>query len=128
MAVYLYANALMYLVFAGWMTFSPWRTAAAVGYETLSRSGKSEYLVVYGGLQLGLAAFFAVTALSAQTHRLGLLFALCLYASIVAYRVVTVIKFWPVEATTLWVGALEVALLLIAIALLLLSRAGASTA
>lgn len=115
MALYLYANALLYAVFALWITLSPWTTANGVGYEALSRSGKSEYLVVYGGLQLGLAAFFAFTALSQQTQRLGIIFAICLYAPIVIYRVVTVIRFWPVQSTTLWIGSLEAVLLLVAI-------------
>jgi hypothetical protein len=115
MAIYLYANAVLYVVFALWITLSPWATATGVGYETLSRSGRSEYLVVYGGLQLGLAAFFAFAALSEQTQRLGVIFALCLYAPIVAYRVITVIRFWPVQSTTLWVGSLEAGLLLAAI-------------
>lgn len=122
MALYLYANAFIYVVFAIWMTLSPWRTAAAVGYEVLSRSGRSEFLVVYGGLQLGLAAFFAMMAASPQTQRVGVLFAVCLYAPIVAYRIITVVRFWPVGMTTLWTGALEVTLLVVAIVLLLLGR------
>jgi len=45
-AAYLYANAVMYAVFAVWMTLSPQRTAAALGYQSLSASGRSEYLVI----------------------------------------------------------------------------------
>lgn len=111
-ATYLYANAVLYAVFAIWQTLSPWKTAAAVGYESLSASGRSEYLVVYGGLQLGLAAFFIFAAASPLWQRAGLMLAVCLYLPIVAYRTVTVIRFWPVGSTTLVVAGLEVALLI----------------
>ncbi len=122
MAIYLYANSVMYLAFAAWVTLSPWRSAAAVGYEALSRSGKSEYLVVYGGLELGLAVIFAIMGSCAAWQRIGVILALCLYVPIVTYRIATVVKFWPVHPTTLWVGALEISLLLAAIGLLSFGR------
>ena len=93
-----------------------------MGYGTLGASGRSEYLVVYGGLQLGLAVFFALLAIDLQLHRLGLLFSVCLYVPIVLYRLITVGRFWPVESTTLIVGALEVVLLVAAIVLLVAYR------
>jgi hypothetical protein len=118
MAAYLYFNAFLYLLFAVWVTLSPWRTATNIGFESLSASGKSEYLVVYGGMELGFAVFFALTALSEEYRRLGLIFALCLYAPIVLYRMVTVPLFWPVSSTTLVVAALEIVLLVWGIVLL----------
>jgi hypothetical protein len=121
-AAYLYLNSALYIVFAIWMTLSPWRTATAMGFEQLAASGRSEYLVIYGGLQLGLAAFFGFAASSASMHRTGLLFALCLYAPIVLYRVITVWRFWPVKGLTLTVAALEVALLVAALFLFRANR------
>jgi hypothetical protein len=116
-AAYLYLNAALYLSFALWMTLNPWKTATGVGYEVLSSSGRSEYLVIYGGLQLGLAIFFAATAASAEWQRLGIIFALCLYAPVVLYRIITVMKFGPVKSTTLAVGGMELLLLLGAVIL-----------
>jgi len=111
MAAYLYLNAFLYLLFAVWITLSPWSVARNIGFEALSASGRSEFLVVYGGMELGLAAFFALTAFHAEYRRLGLLFGLCLYAPIVLYRVVTVVRYGPVSTTTLSVAALELVLL-----------------
>jgi hypothetical protein len=111
MAAYLWLNSALYLLFAVWVTLSPWKTAASIGFEKLSAAGRSEYLVVYGGMELGFALFFAITAMSDQYRRLGLIFALCLYAPIVLYRVITVPLFWPVASTTLVVAVLELALL-----------------
>jgi hypothetical protein len=71
---------------------------------------------------LGLAAIFFLAARSAQFHRAGIIFALCLYLPIVVYRVATLAKFWPVGSTTLAVAALEAALMAIAVALLLGGR------
>jgi Domain of unknown function (DUF4345) len=118
---YLYLNAFLYALFAVWVTISPWRTAAAVGFEKLSASGKSEYLVVYGGMELGIAAFFAWTAWNAPYRKAGMVFALCFYAGIVLYRMATVPKFWPIASTTLILAALELVLLLWAAVLLLRS-------
>ena len=124
MAVYLWLNSALYLLFAIWVTLSPWRTAANIGFEKLSAAGRSEYLVVYGGMELGFALFFAITALSDQYRRIGLIFALCLYVPIVLYRVITVPLFWPVASTTLVVAGLELVLLVWG-AVLLLRHAGA---
>ena len=116
--IYLWINAALYLIFAVWMTLLPTRTAAAVGYISLDNSGRSEFLVVYGGLQLGLAGFFAWTAWQPPLQKTGVIFALCLYAPIVVYRLVTLGRFWPVSRTTLVVAILEVALLVGAVFLL----------
>jgi hypothetical protein len=126
MALYLYVNAALYLLFAVWSTLTPLKVATNIGYEVLSASGRSEFLVVYGGLELGLAALFAYTAANPQLQRPGLLIALFFYAPIVAYRVITVVKFWPVRPMTLYVGSLEATLLLWGLVLLMLNRAGAA--
>lgn len=112
MTFYLWVNAALYLLFAAWITLSPWKTSFNIGFETLSAGGKSEYLVVYGGMELGFSLFFALMALSEQHRRIGVVFALCLYVPIVLYRVVTVPLFWPVSSTTLVTGALELVLLI----------------
>jgi hypothetical protein len=111
--IYLYVNAVIYVVFAAWCTVAPMSTARNLGYESLSSSGLSEYVVVYGGLQLGLGLFFA-WCVQAGLQRAGLVLALALYVPIVLYRCISVARQWPVASTTLVVGALEFALLLCA--------------
>jgi len=113
-AAYLWLNALLFLGFAGWCTLKPNETAKALGYEALSRGGQSEYLVIYGGLQLGLAAAFALFAWQQTQRTTGLAFALCLYGGIVLYRAVTLWTYGPVPALTWAVAALELVLLVIA--------------
>jgi hypothetical protein len=115
MKIYLVVNAALYAIFALWCTLSPWRTATNIGFTSLSPSGRSEYLVVYGGMQLGFALIFAMLARGdVALQRLGIVASLCLYAPIVAYRVVAAVRFWPLEGTTLAVAALELGLLVAA--------------
>ncbi|RPI88603.1 MAG: hypothetical protein EHM42_04315 [Planctomycetaceae bacterium] len=47
-----------YLVLAVWCVARPEVTAESVGFTLTAGSGQSEYLVLYGGLQLGLAVLF----------------------------------------------------------------------
>jgi hypothetical protein len=119
---YLYLNALLYAAFAAWCTFSATATARAVGYLQLNAGGESEYRVVYGGLQLGLAAVFALLARRSELWENGLIFSLAIYLPLVAYRLATIGAFWPVPRVTLAVAAMETLLLAGAIVLWFLSH------
>jgi hypothetical protein len=113
-SAYLYLNAAIYLLLAGWCALAPARTAAAVGYASLTRSGQVEYLTIYGGLQLGLAILFAWFAWS-QQMRTGLVLALALYAPIVLFRSIGLLRWWPVETATLVLAVVEWLMLLAAL-------------
>lgn len=111
-AGYLYLNAALYLIFAVLCSVAPSATAQGIGYTSLSSSGRSEYLVVYGGLQLGLALVFWMLARDVTLQRVGVVLALAMYVPIVVYRLSTMIAFWPVAGVTVATGCLEIALLL----------------
>lgn len=113
--IYLWANAIIYVLFALWCSFSKKQTAKASGYLTLDNSGWSEYLVIYGGLQLGLACFFAYLASDTGLHQTGIIFAIMLYVPIVLYRLITIYKFRPVKSTTLFIALMEIILLIVAL-------------
>jgi len=116
-AIYLYLNAILYFGFAVWCTLSPSATSTNLGYQALSNSGRSEYLVIYGGLQLGLAVIFFILARNASYLRLGIIASVALYAPIVLFRAFTVIQNWPVASLTIATGCLEAALLIAAVGL-----------
>lgn len=107
---YLFVNAVLYVLFAAWCTFAPDKTAAGIGLAFRSSSGRSEYLTVYGGLQFALAIFFAIASLRAEYRTAGLLFALCLYVSLVAFRLVTIATIPGIERMTYITGGLELVL------------------
>ncbi|PPU93569.1 hypothetical protein [Xanthomonas albilineans] len=113
---YLWFNAALYALLALWCTIWPASTAVAVGYVGLDRSGQSEYLVIYGGLQWGMAFLFGYFARSGQLRN-GLLLALAFYVPIVLYRSASLLRLWPVGATTTGLAAFEILLLLAAVAL-----------
>ncbi|MES2662400.1 MAG: DUF4345 domain-containing protein [Pseudomonadota bacterium] len=115
--VYLWINAAIYILFALWCTFQKTQTSKASGYLTLNNSGWSEYLVIYGGLQFGLAGFFGYLASQAELHQIGIIFSLILYVPIVLYRLTTVYKFRPVKRITLAIATMEIILLLAAVIL-----------
>jgi hypothetical protein len=77
----------------------------------LDAAGHSEYLVIYGGLQLGLAFIFAALARDESLHRVGLLFGVLLYAPIVVYRIITLAIYRPSNPVTLGTAGLELLLL-----------------
>ncbi len=122
MSIYLYLNAVLYALFAVLCTVNARGTSASLGYLTLSSGGRSEYLVIYGGLQFGLAIFFALLASRPTMHAMGLTFALSLYLPIVIYRLVTIIAFRPVPMLTLLVAGLECLLLVIGAVLWMRTR------
>lgn len=123
MVLYLWLNAALYAVFCAWCTLRWASTSSALGYVQLNGSGRSEYLAVYGGLQLGLAIAFALLAMNPQHHRTGVLFALVLYAAIVPFRWASVALLGPVERITVYTGVLETVLLLWALVLWWSARA-----
>ena len=47
-----------YIVLAVWCSLRPGQTSQSVGFTLTPGSGQSEYLVVYGGLELGLGIVF----------------------------------------------------------------------
>ena len=57
MKIFLLVNAVLYFALAVLCTVRHLQTSRGSGYVQLDAAGHSEYLVIYGGLQLGLALF-----------------------------------------------------------------------
>jgi hypothetical protein len=114
--LYLSVNAALYVVFALICTFRARGTADALGYALPKPEGVSEYLTVYGGLQWGLALFFAWAAYTGS-ERAGVMLGLFLYAAIVLYRSVTLAMLRPAGGMIYAVAGLELMLLLGALAI-----------
>ena len=120
--VYLYGNSALYALLAVWSTTVSRSAATRLGYVELSDRGRAEFLVVYGGLQIGLAVLFFLLARNTSDLALGLRISLGLYAPIVLYRTVTGWMNRPLSGSALGTIGLE-ALLLAAAAWLLHARA-----
>ena len=105
----------MYVGLAVWCTVKPDQTAASIGFAFDKPGAKSEYITVYGGMEMGLAAFFLLTALTPAWREAGLLLGLCLYAGLVLWRAYTFFTISGITGFPRIAFALEGALFLIAL-------------
>ena len=115
---YLGFNAVAYVLLGLWCALAVDKTAASVGYQTLNDSGRCEYTTIYGGLQLALGILFALAASQTQYLALGLFFAVVIYASLCTFRLIGLLRFWPVASLTLGFAAVELVMLLLGLWLL----------
>ena len=86
MPFFLLGNAALYLLLALWCTLRPHETSSGIGFEFTHPSALSEYLTVYGGLELGLGLYFLLGWFIPSWRRPALGFGLVLYASLALYR------------------------------------------
>jgi len=115
---YLAFNALLYAVFAAWCAVAPEQTSTFLGLKSSNPAGASEYLAVYGGLQAGLAVFYALAARLPVHRRTAVVFSLALYGGIVVMRTVAAVTLGFGELGNARLAyALELALLLAAVLL-----------
>lgn len=113
--VYLYLNSLLFFSIAVRSTWAPRSTATGLGFLKLSDQGRAEYLVVYGGLQLGLVVLFFLLASNPAYFRLGLLISAVFYAPILLYRTGASLLNRPVPSSVLGTIVLEAVLLVAAL-------------
>ena len=111
---FLFLNAALYLLVGVKSTLAPAKTASGLGYVTMSDRGRSEYLVFYGGLQLGLAAIFWLLARYTGPLRLSMNIAIAFYAPLVAYRILSSVRSRAVFRASAGSTALEALFLLLA--------------
>ncbi len=88
--LFLIVNGVLYLALALWCTVQPTKTSQAIGYALPDNSARSEYIVVYGGLELAMGLFFLLCALRPTMIESGLWFALLTYACLMVYRWATI--------------------------------------
>jgi len=118
LVVYLAFNAVLYAVLGPWCALAPRATSSFLGLTPTGPAGTSEYLAVYGGLQLGLAVFYAVAAAVPAHRPTALLLSLAMYAGIVALRTTAVVRFGFAElGNARFAYGLELVLLAVAVAL-----------
>jgi hypothetical protein len=121
LAAYLLLNAVLYAVFAVATTVVPARIATSLGF-TLDTQGRIEFLTVYGGLELGLAAFYAWAVYAGPpAQRVALMFSLFVYAALVLYRGAGFALYGAPGTTLMGVAGLELLMLIGAVVLVLRS-------
>lgn len=116
---FLWLNAALYAFFGLFCLVRPQRAGEALGFSLTLPHGLIEFLTVYGGMQLGFAAFFAFAASRGEAGALwGLYFALFLYGPIALVRWASILAVPGALPKTSWaLAALELSFLVAAGAL-----------
>ncbi len=107
MKLYLWLNTFSYVLFSGLCLFDPFGTANYLGYDFLNNSGKTEYLSVYVGMEIGFAVFFGICSFYEKLNLGGLLFAVCIYVGLMITRTLGALYFGHIANVTYMVGSSE---------------------
>lgn len=101
-------SALVFGGFGAWLLVQP-QALSALGIELATPAARTEIRGFYGGLELGLAGFFAVAALRPAWFRPALVVQVCALGGIAAGRLVGFALDGPPEALLLALLAAEIA-------------------
>jgi hypothetical protein len=112
----------LYAYLAAWCSFSPGETSSLVGFTLQPGSGQSEFLVVYGGLELGMALIFLWPLLRPETTRFALINCTLIHACLVAFRTVSFALFAGIQPMTWKLAAGEWVIFLAGAGLLWVTR------
>ncbi|MEY3457264.1 MAG: hypothetical protein RL215_421 [Planctomycetota bacterium] len=113
---------ILYAYLAAWCSLSPQETSRLVGFELRPGSGQSEFLVVYGGLELGLALILLWPLVQPSAARLALVNCTLIHGCLVVFRTVSFGLFRGIEPMTWKLAAGEWVIFLAGAGLLWLTR------
>jgi len=103
-----------YLALSIWCSVSPVSTARSVGFDLHPGSGQSEYLVIYGGLQLALACVFLWPLYRRRDLSFCLSVCLIVHACLMLFRTLGFLAFTDIGTTTYVLATVEWAIFLLA--------------
>ena len=84
--IFLTVIGVTYLYLAAWCSLMPVQTSQLVGFDLKPGSGQSEFLVIYGGLELALAVVFLLPLIRPKQLENSLLVCLIVHACLVLFR------------------------------------------
>ncbi|MCP4463122.1 MAG: hypothetical protein GY819_10045, partial [Planctomycetaceae bacterium] len=114
--------ALIYTALAIWCSLQPAITSEKVGFTLQGDSGKSEFMTVYGGLELGLALVLFACVFRPEFTIPGVLACVLIHGSLVVFRTISLVLYPAVEPLTWRLAAGEWGILLAGCAILWFSR------
>jgi hypothetical protein len=104
---FLTAIGVLYAGLALWCSFQPRVTSQTVGFELVPGSGQSEFLTVYGGLELGLALIFLWPWVRPQSTEFALTSCLLVHACLVLFRTASFLTYSGISTSTYKLAAGE---------------------
>lgn len=96
-----------YLLLAAWCAVKPQQTSASIGYSFLNGSGRSEYFVIYGGLQAALGLMFLAPLWNSSYTGPALGACLLLHGLIVVFRSLSFALYADVQSMTYMLAGVE---------------------
>ena len=103
----------LYLGLAVWCSVSPVHTSGKVGFELKPGSGQSEFLVIYGGLELAMSLMFLLPLIRSEYLASSLLACLLIHVCLVAFRTVSLVLYRDISSTTYNLAIGEWAILIV---------------
>lgn len=117
--ILLAAVSLLYIGLGIWCAVAPATTSAKVGFERIGDAGRSEFLTVYGGLEVGIGIALALLAWRNESVVYGLVTCVAIHGALVAFRSVSFLLYDAARGMTLQLAIGEWLIFLLSAACLL---------
>ena len=105
--IFLGIVAAAYFVLAAWCSLSPAHTSKSVGFALDAGSGQSEFLTVYGGLELALGIAFLWPVIRSEDVSYPLFLCLLVHGCLVAFRTASFVLYRGIPETTYYLAATD---------------------
>lgn len=96
-----------YLLLAIWCAVLPAKTSQAIGFDVTPGSGQSEYLVIYGGLQLALGLVFIWPLFKNDAITSSLSVCVLVHGCIVLFRTISFFRYSEIGSMTNILAVME---------------------
>ena len=111
--IFLALVGLMYIGLAAWCSLAPHTTSGKVGFQLKPGSGQSEFLVIYGGLELAMALIFLWPLFNRDVLFYSLTTCLIIHGCLVFFRTLSFFLFRGMGSTTVYLAIGEWAILIL---------------
>lgn len=98
--IFLLLAGLLYLALAVYCTVRPQAAAETVHLAPEGAGGQSEFLVIYGGLELAMAVLFILPVFGLYPQRPALITFLVIHGLLVSFRTVSFFLYGPLPSST----------------------------
>lgn len=90
----------MYVILGLYCSFLPARASKTVGFDLIEGAGRSEFLTVYGGLEVGMGLVFLWPFLRPAETEFALRACLIIHACLVLFRSIGFVAFQNIGSST----------------------------
>lgn len=127
MRFFLTLIGIIYVLLAIWCAVAPDATSQAVGFIVKPGSGQSEFLTVYGGLELALGIVFLWPLYQKEVTRFSLYVCMIVHGCLVLFRTIGFFVFTGFESTTYSLAGGEWLIFLMSLTLCILTKRSTKT-